>query len=522
MSDAPAIVWFKRDLRVADHPALASACATGRPVLPLYIIEPEMWAAPDASGRQWGFIRESLVELKTRLEAMGQSLVVRQGAAVDVLESLRQQVGIASLHSHQETGALWSYYRDAEVRHWANSHGIEWREPRQHGVIRRLGTRNGWARRWDAYMSRPCCDQPSALPPASAVDPGTLPDRPDGVADDLCPGRQHGGRDEGLDLLRSFLHQRGQHYRRQMSSPVTAFEACSRLSAHLAWGTLSMREVAQATYARQIELKQANDRSGWRGSLSSFVGRLHWHCHFMQKLEDAPDMELRPLHPAYEWVRPVQADAERLRAWATGQTGWPFMDACMRALQQTGWLNFRMRAMVMAVASYHLWLPWQESGRVLARLFTDYEPGIHWPQVQMQSGVTGTNTLRIYNPVKQGLDQDPDGDFIRHWVPELASLPTDALHQPWKHGEGQSIIAKGAYPAPIVDHMEAARHARETLWALRKSTTHRRKAADVQAQHGSRKSGIKNRGQSRSARAKAGQAAQKAASDQLSLFDDDD
>jgi len=213
----------------------------------------------------------------------------------------------------------------------------------------------------------------------------------------------------------------------------------------------------------------------------------------MQKLEDAPRMEFENLHRGYDALERV-SDGERLSAWATGQTGFPFVDACMRSLIATGWLNFRMRAMLMAVASYHLWLPWRESGEHLARMFTDYEPGIHWPQTQMQSGTTGTNTVRIYNPVKQGQDQDPSGVFTRKWVPELAAIEDKFLHEPWKAPNAGAVLGK-AYPFPVADHLTAAKAARERVWAVRRGDAFRAEASAIQIKHGSRKSGIPMRGQ---------------------------
>jgi len=150
----------------------------------------------------------------------------------------------------------------------------------------------------------------------------------------------------------------------------------------------------------------------------------------MQKLEDEPALERRCLHSAYEGLR--QDDQVRRDAWEKGETGLPFVDACMRYLATTGWLNFRMLSMVMAVASYRLWLDLRVTGHHLARQFTDYDAGIHWLQVQMQSGKTGMNTVRIYNPIKQGNDQDPEGVFTWTWVPELASMPDRLLQEPWR------------------------------------------------------------------------------------------
>ena len=491
------VVWFKRDLRVADHRALAGAAARG-PVLPLYIAEPEAWRQPDASGRQWAFAAESLTELGSELARRGQPMVIRRGDAVEVLAGIDAAMGIAALWSHEETGNAWSYARDRRVAAWCRGRGIPWEEPRQTGVVRRLGSRDGWARNWDRFMAEPVTPAPEALAPLPGLDPGGLPPAADlGLAEDPCPERQPGGRRGGQERLASFLEVRGEPYRRAMSSPATAFEACSRLSPYLAWGTLSLREVAQATWARQRALKAApGDQRGWRGALNAFSGRLHWHCHFMQKLEDQPRLEVEPLHSAYAGLRPAEPDRARLAAWAKGETGLPFVDACMRALTATGWLNFRMRAMLVAVASYHLWLDWRAPGLHLARVFTDYEPGIHWPQVQMQSGTTGINTVRIYNPVKQGLDQDPDGAFTRRWLPELHAVPDAHLQHPWTWDKASGLLDK-AYPAPIVDHLAAAKAARQKVWALRGGQAFRDEAARIQARHGSRKSGIPMTGRRR-------------------------
>jgi len=280
------------------------------------------------------------------------------------------------------------------------------------------------------------------------------------------------------------LTERGETYRRSMSSPVTGEWACSRLSPHLAFGTLSGREVAQAASARASEVRGTS--TGWNGSLKSFQARLAWRDHFMQKLEDEPALEWRGLHSAYAGMRSDVPDAERLEAWQKGETGLPFVDACMRYLNATGWLNFRMRSMVMAVASYHLWLHWRETGLHLARQFTDYEAGIHWPQVQMQSGTTGMNTVRIYNPVKQGKDQDPTGVFTRKWVPELAEVPDVYLQEPWLW-EGAGSLLGRRYPEPIVNVIEAARLARDRVWAVRKGGAFRAEAGQVIAKHASRK-----------------------------------
>jgi deoxyribodipyrimidine photo-lyase len=482
----PQLVWFKRDLRLSDHAALAAAAAAGGPVLPLFIVEPEYWAQPDVSGRQWDFWRGCVDDLSGSIRRRGGELIIRQGDAVSVLAALRDELGDFALHSHEETGNAWTYDRDRSVKSWCSVNGVDWREYRQFGVVRgpKLN-RNRWAAGWDAMMEQDCLCEPSHLTWVT-VESERLPTAEDmNLLPDKLKQSLSCGRDAAEADLWSFLHERGEHYTREMSSPVTAEVACSRLSAHLAYGTLSMREVTQAAWARYPQIPATE--KAWRQSIRSFIARLHWHCHFIQKLESEPSAEYRAFARVYDGLRPRPADPDRLSAWESGQTGYPFIDAAMRYLNATGWINFRMRAMLMSFASYDLWLPWQESGLLLARKFVDYEPGIHWPQCQMQAGETGINTVRIYSPVKQGHDQDPDGRFVRQWVPELKNVPDAYVHEPWRLTAEDRAALRPDYPSRVVDHATAAKAAKDAIFALRRKPEAREEARAVVLKHGSRK-----------------------------------
>jgi deoxyribodipyrimidine photo-lyase len=499
------LLWFKRDLRLHDHTPLIHAAAAG-PILPLVIVEPAYWHLPDTSFRQYKFWSGCVADLAAQIAASGGALLIRTGPALEILESLRIEFGPFDLWSHEETGNAWTHHRDRAVRRWAKSHNITWAEHPQFGVTRGPAlNRDTWSATWDAFMARPIRSLPNNITWHSPAHPSRIPQpaelglHPDGIRHPQAPGRA-----AALQTLHSFLNARGETYTRAMSSPLTAESACSRLSPYLAYGSLSMRETAQAALRRAAGL-DPTPGSTWPSAMRSFIARLHWHCHFIQKLESEPAVESQPFVRAYTNLRPRPANPETLRRWITGQTGYPFLDAAMRYLIAHGWINFRMRAMLMSFAAYDLFLPWQDSGAALARLFTDYEPGIHWPQCQMQSGETGINTIRVYSPVKQGFDQDPGGHFIRTWVPELANIQGALIHEPWRLDDADRRRLAPHYPDRIVDHDAAIRAAKARLFAIRQLPATQNQADLVQHRHGSRQRTTQRRDAARRAAAQSRQ-----------------
>jgi deoxyribodipyrimidine photo-lyase len=491
-----ALVWFKRDLRIHDHAALVAAQAHPD-ALAVFVIEPEWLQSPECDASHVDFALACLAELRAALAQRGMPLLVRVGPCIEVFTELHSDTGFTHLLSHEETGPGWSYARDLQVASWCQSQRVLWQEYTQTGVVRRLRSRSGWAGRWQARMDAPLHLLHGGFNPAVTLD---QPELPTLIQLGLAPHAkqlQPAGEKAARSTLKSFLQVRGCDYRKALSSPLTAEDGCSRLSPHLAFGTLSMRTVHQAT---EVAIAHTPDRD-LAYAMRGFSGRLRWHCHFMQKLEDEPSIEFLNFARVCDGLRENEFNDDHFAAWCEGRTGYPMVDACMRSLIHTGWLNFRMRAMLVSFASYHLWLHWRPTGLFLARQFLDYEPGIHWSQMQMQSGTTGINTLRMYSPTKQALDQDPQGLFIRRWVPELAKVPLPYLAEPWKMDASVQHMARCTigvdYPAPIVVDKLAMKAAKDRMYGLRKTEVAREEAANVQAKHGSRKSGLPQTGQRR-------------------------
>ena len=496
-----ALVWFKRDLRCGDHAPLAQA-AGFESCLALFIIEPAWLASPECASAHVAFVLDGLARLRAQLQSRGLPLRVAVGEATEVLQRLHADTGFTHLLSHEETGPGWTYARDLAVAAWCRRQGLSWVETPQTGVVRRLRDRHGWAARWDQRMG--ASPSPTPLTWAGVPDPHAS-DLPTLAALGLPTPAftpPPAGEAAGQGLLHSFLQKRAMGYRRALSSPLTAEAGCSRLSAHLAWGMVSLRQVSQATEA---QIARTPDRE-LAHDLRGFAGRLRWHCHFMQKLEDEPAIEFHNFARHCDGLREHSSDAALLQAWQRGQTGFPMVDACMRSLVATGWLNFRMRALLVSFAAYHLWQHWRPTGLFLARQFLDFEAGIHWSQMQMQSGTTGINTLRVYSPTKQALDHDPHGRFIRRWLPELARVPLAHLAQPWRMDDAtqraHGCVLGRDYPAPVVDEQAAAKAAKERLYALRRDPVVRQEADHIQQRHGSRRSGLQPNARKRVATAK--------------------
>ena len=461
------IVWFKRDLRFTDHEPLLLAQQSQLPTLLIYCFEPSLINYDDSDIRHWRFIYESLQEMNEKLQLLKSKIYIFHTEVLPILELIATKYEIVNIFSHQEIGNKISYDRDIEVNSFCKENTINWRESQTNGVVRKLRSRIDWEKKWKATMlSQPKIIEEkkwNILQLASEFyNSNKGPTLPIEIS---TPNSsfQKGGEYWAWRYLESFLKNRCQNYSKHISKPELSRKGCSRLSPYLTYGNISMRMVYQYTLQHYKDSKN-------KRALTNFISRLHWHCHFIQKFEDECSMEFEPVNKSYNSVIKSR-NIDYIEAWQNGKTGVPLVDACMRCLVQTGFINFRMRAMVVSFFVFNLWQDWRDL-HFLARQFLDYEPGIHYPQIHMQSGITGVNIVRIYNPIKNSEDHDSEGIFIKKWCPELENIPVHLIHEPWKLNAFEQEIYNckiGAdYPEPIVDLETTRKYASDIIWGKRK------------------------------------------------------
>ena len=455
------VVWHRTDLRAADNPALAAAGERSfeaddhAPVLPLFIFDPAFYDGRGlACDARIEFLHESLCDLDRQYRDRGApGLTYAHGDPIAVLDGFAA-AGWDIVATQTPTGR----YGRKRDRRAETELSVEF--VAGDGLVRNTDhSRQEWKQQieswlaaepfeWDSQATS-AVSHASRFPDGTTVTPESIASRY-GVRSDktMVP---EGGRAVALDRLASFV-DRIDAYPGSISSPAAARDGTSGLAPYLRFGCLSVREVT--AYLED----HAPDGRG----RSMFVSRLFWNRHYRQKLADWSGWLDVAVNPVYRGFNQDRHDPNLVAAWKHGETGYPMVDASMRCLRETGWLNFRMRALCASFYFHILQQPWRIGADHFYTHLIDADAAINYTQWQSQCGLIGRPGLRLYNPRKQVRDQDPDGEFITRWVPALKPLPATHLDRPERTPlsvqEECGVRIGETYPYPVVEY-EAARAA---------------------------------------------------------------
>lgn len=436
------IMWHRRDLRTTDNTALYEALSAHELVIPVFVIDPFFFREErETCNDRIRFMIESLQDLRSQYKELGCNLVILYGDSLEELEKLRSKYD-ASIYYNFDTNMSFGFQRDKEVSAKTYFNGYT-----NDAIIRESYDRRMWKANCETYMQG---SLPSPRSMKQHVERSTLDlEKFMFKYPPMKTKVPKGGSTQAWKRLRLFKQELGL-YMKSISKPSLAEKHTSRLSAYYSFGCISLRE----------SFHYVKDHPQAR----YFLTRLYWNQHFTQKLEDFKDLATRTVNPLFEkhYDTLYKKDEEKIRAWKEGKTGYPLIDASMRALVQTGWLNFRMRAMVASFFVYILAQPWQIGADFMHYHLIDADVAINYAQWQMQAGLIGAHPHRIYNPTKQIIDNDSQGTFIREYVLELK----DASNAFLQRDPCQLTLDPFTYIAPIVNFEVEAKRARTTMKKL--------------------------------------------------------
>ncbi|MEN9202682.1 MAG: deoxyribodipyrimidine photo-lyase [Thermostichus sp. DG02_2_bins_29] len=450
------LVWFRRDLRVADHAPLERAARRGQ-VIPVFVLDPALLYHPETGVARVAFMLNCLRSLDRELQQRGGRLILRRGDPVEILPELVRSSKAEGIYAYSDCERIYGRARDARLNRVLAATGIpiRWFEPL--GSLPELVAYPRYRQFWFEQMAEPLIPTPAHLSVPEEIPSEPIPSLAElGLTPD---GKRipTGGTEAARQALRQFLRHKARRYYWQLSYPSA--EVTTGLGPYLKFGVISVREcvqtVQQAVQAEPDEQKQR--------SAQQLIARLRWGSGFTQRFRYLPQLELRSLYSIFEsegWA----FDADLYQAWQEGRTGFPIVDAAARCLAATGGyraLNFRVRAIYASFLSNLLGMDWRYGALHFMRHLIDGDCPIDHYQWAMQAGVThclDKSWTRIYNPGQTAVDRcDPQGVFIKRWLPELRSVPPEQLGSP------------PGYIPPILNYKEARQKRVQHLEKLRQT-----------------------------------------------------
>ena len=471
---APVILWFRRDLRLADNPALNHAAETGRPILPVYVHDTGSATRPAGAASLW-WLDKSLRALDAALRDRGSRLILRSGDSESRLRSLIEETGADAVYMNRRFEPD-AFVQDSDIAHALKVDGVEVRGWNGSLLCRPGGVLNGSGQPYRVFtpffkaLMASAAAPPHTLGPRALASPpkvrseaiddwGLHPRDPDWSGGfDWTPGEA--GASEALSR---FITGGLKTYSRDRDRP--AAPGCSRLSPHLHFGEIHPWRAAERVTAAADEGRVP------AAEAAKFVAELGWRDFSAQLLHHFPQMTDAAFRPEYDHM-PWRDDPAGLAAWKRGRTGYPIVDAGMRQLWTTGWMHNRVRMIVASFLVKDLLIDWRagEAWFWDTLIDADLASNVQNWQWVAGSGADASPWFRIFNPVTQGQKLDTDGRYVRRWVPELARLPDRWLHAPW-NAPAESLLAAGVrlgqdYPKPVVDHAAARDRALEALRSL--------------------------------------------------------